>query len=77
MLVLNAQKWKMRAVVSAVLKEKQVRRIYYCPKLRKLTTSPHVMYVLKKVAISLFGYVFSHKSVDLRDRKLDTEMYVF
>lgn len=35
------------------------------------------MYVLKKVAISLFGYVFSHKSVDLRDRKLDTEMYVF
>lgn len=35
------------------------------------------MYVLKKVAVSLFGYGFSHKSVVLSERKFDTYMYMF
>lgn len=34
------------------------------------------MYVLKKVAVSLFGYVFSHKSVALSDRKFDTDICI-
>lgn len=35
------------------------------------------MNVLKKVAVSLSGYVLSHKSVVPSDRKLDTEMSMF
>lgn len=42
-----------------------------------LTASLHnVVYVLKKVAASLFGYVLSHKSVALSDSKTCTVMYL-
>lgn len=34
------------------------------------------MFVLKKVAVSLFGYGFSHKSAVLSERKFDTDICI-
>jgi len=42
-----------------------------------LTASPHnVVYVLKKVAASLFGCAVSYKSIALSDSKACTVMYL-